>query len=347
MFLALAWATLGAVGLAEAAGPKVIRLPVAFAVQNTNASTVECASDGSAYQVKGELIGPASKLGPLAPAGRLAATLYLHDVALGSAFWSFTAVPRYDYAAAMGRAGHVSVVIDRLGYGASGRPEGNQTCLGAAADVAHQVIGKLRSGDYDVEGGEPKRFDKVALGGNGVGALIANIESHSFSDIDALVGMSYTPNVTQQAFQDFYTAREVCLAGGVPARPGGPGAYAYFGQTVADFDDNAFHSAEPAVRRAAESLRAPDPCGDSDSIVGGLWRDFKLRPRVKVPVLLVCGRRDEVNPAFTCPLLKRNYVGSKDVSLLFIRNTGHALTLERTAPIMRRRVSAWLDAHGF
>ena len=247
----------------------------------------------------------------------------------------------------MARLGQVSVVVDRLGYGSSGQPQGNQTCLGAAADVAHQIIGELRAGRYVADGAKPERFDRVALAGHGMGALVANLEAQSFNDIDALVGMSYTPHVTQQAFQNFYASRIACLAGGEPAGPGGPGAYAYIAPTVADFDAAEFYSAEPAVRTAVAPLRTRDPCGEGDSIIGGLWKDFKSRARVKAPVLLVCGREDAVNPPFTCPYLKRRYVGSRDVSLAFIRNAGHALTLERPAPILRRRVSTWLDAHGF
>src|SRR4029453_3542073 len=113
----------------------VVKRPVTFEVSNVNRSILPCASDGAAYEVKGHLIGPASEVGPGATSARLAATLYLHDFSSGEFFWSFGAVPRYDYAAALARAGHVSVVVDRLGYGASGHPEGDQTCLGAQADV--------------------------------------------------------------------------------------------------------------------------------------------------------------------------------------------------------------------
>jgi pimeloyl-ACP methyl ester carboxylesterase len=274
-------------------------------------------------------------------------TLYLHDLAFGEFFWSFSAVPRYDYAAAMARGGHVSVVIDRLGYGSSGHPEGNRTCLGAQADIAHQIIGKLRSGDYAIEGGESPRFDRVALAGHSVGGLIANLEAISFDDNDGLVAMSYTPQVTMQAFEQFYAARVVCNAGGEQSFPGGPGGYAYIAQTGSEFAARAFHSAEPDVREAAAGLRSRDPCGDGASIIDGLVQDVKSLSRVKVPVLLVCGREDAVTPSFACPYLKRRYVGSSDVSLAFIRGAGHALPLERKAPSFRRRVSSWLSAHGF
>jgi pimeloyl-ACP methyl ester carboxylesterase len=159
--------------------------------------------------------------------------------------------------------------------------------------------------------------------------------------------MSYTPQVTRQAFEQFYTSRVVCNAGGEPSSAGTPGGYAYFGQTDAEFRARDFHSVEPAVSAVATRLHAPDPCGDSGSIVDALVQDLKSLSQVRVPVLVVCGREDAVTPDFACPVLKRRYVGSSDVSLFFIRNAGHALPLERTAPTFRQRVSSWLSAHGF
>ena len=118
-------------------------------------------------------------------------------------------------------------------------------------------------------------------------------------------------------------------------------------QTAAEFDASAFHSAEPAIVAAAARLRARDPCGDGGSIIDGLVQDLKGLSRVRVPVLIVCGREDAVTPDFACPYLKRRYGGSGEVSLSFVRNAGHALTLERSAPTFRRRVASWLSAHGF
>jgi pimeloyl-ACP methyl ester carboxylesterase len=334
-----------AAGPGSAAAEKVVKRPVTFEVVNVNRSLLRCASDGDLYEVKGHLIGPESKVDPGAGGKRAAATLYLHDFAFGEFFWSFGAVPRYDYAAALARAGHVSVVVDRLGYGASGHPEGDQTCLGAQADVAHQIVDELRSGEYAVEGGEPPRFGKVALAGHYVGALIANLEAFSFKDVDALVAMSYTPQVTVQAFENFYESRAVCDRGGEPTEAGATG-YTYISPTESDFDDSAFHSAAPAVVAAANRLRARDPCGDGASIIDALVLDLKSLSQVKVPVLLVCGREDAVIPSFACPYTKRRYSGSGDVSLFYVAKAGHALTLERSAPAFRRRVAAWLGRHG-
>jgi pimeloyl-ACP methyl ester carboxylesterase len=348
--LLVGWSSAGA-SVTTAASPrgtpKVLERPVTFLVKNVNRSILPCPSDEAAYEVRGHLIGPPSEVGPAASGGHRSVTLYLHGFSFGEFFWSFSAVPRYDYAAAMGRAGHASVVIDRLGYGSSGHPDGNQSCLGAQADIAHQIVGQLRSGDYVVDGGEPPRFDDVALAGHAAGALIANLEAISFDDVDGLVAMSYTPQVTRSAFEQFYASRVVCDAGGEPPTQGGAGAYAYLNQTTAGFEASAFHTAEPAVVAAAIRLRTPDPCGDGGSIIDGLVQDLKSLSRVNVPVLIVCGREDAVTPDFACPYLKRRYVGSSDVSLSFVRNGGHALTLERAAPAFRRRVATWLTGHGF
>jgi len=284
---------------------------------------------------------------PRVPRRRRAVTLYLHGFSFGEFFWRFAAVPRYDYATAMARRGHVSVVIDRLGYGRSGHPSGTRTCLGAQADVAHQIIGKLRSGDYSLGSGHFPPFDEVALGGHSAGALIATVEALSFNDADALVSMSYTPQVTLAAFGQFYASQAVCDAGGEPAVPGGVPGYAWFGQAPEEFLARTFHSASPAVTDAVTRLRTRDPCGDSRSIVDGLVLDLKSLSRVKVPVLVVCGTEDMTTPAFACPFLKQRYVGSRDVSLSFVPGAGHALPLERTAPLFRQRVSRWLTRHGF
>jgi pimeloyl-ACP methyl ester carboxylesterase len=331
----------GRSGHAHRSTPEVVRRAVTFPVRNVDRSALPCTSDGAAYEVKGHLVEPGTSRSPRS------VSLYLHGLGSGEFLWNLNAVPRYDYAAAMARAGQASVVVDRLGYGSSGLPEGNQTCLGADADVAHQIVGELRSGGYRVESGDAPHFDKVALAGHDIGGLIANLEAFSFDDIDGLAVFGHTPQVSRQTFEQFYVNRTVCEAGGEPQAPGGPGAYAYFGQTLDEFRGSVFHSIEPAVSDLATQLRGRDPCGETASIIDALVLELKSLSRVKVPVLLVCGREDATTPDYACPFFKRRYAGSRDVSLAFVRGAGHALPLERSAPVFRRRVARWLNAHGF
>src|SRR5688572_29160147 len=131
-------------GTKAEAAEGVVELPVAFAVKNTNTTEVPCQSDGTDYTVKGHLVAPAAALD-----SPKAATLYLHAVTFGEYYWRFKGVPGYDYASNMAERGHVSVAIDRIGYGESGRPDGNSgTCFGSEADVAHQIVQSLRNGSY-------------------------------------------------------------------------------------------------------------------------------------------------------------------------------------------------------
>lgn len=322
---------------------RVMTKTVSFTVRNVNTSVLACPSDGAGYKVKGRLIAPVRTARRTRPR---AITLYLHEFSFGSFFWDYRATPRLNYAVAQARAGHASVVIDRLGYGRSDRPEGNQSCLGAQADVVHQIVGQLRTGAYESRGGSPQTFRKVALVGHSLGAQIATVEAYSFKDIDALISVSYSHQVSQRSFQQFYRAREVCLAGGEPAGPSGPGGYAYFGQTSAEFKGNMFHSAPASVASAVTRLRSRDPCGDSASLVPAIEQDQKSLADVEVPVLLVCGERDVVIPLFMCKNMKRWYRRAP-LSIASVRDAGHGLTFERTAPIFRRKVSRWLRSRGF
>src|SRR5687767_7148636 len=96
---------------APAAAAPVEATPMRFSVENVNRTALPCQADGKRYDVRGRLVAPAG-------AAKRSVTLYLHEFGFGAHFWSFPEA-RYDYAAALARAGHASVVIDRLGYGAS------------------------------------------------------------------------------------------------------------------------------------------------------------------------------------------------------------------------------------
>jgi pimeloyl-ACP methyl ester carboxylesterase len=139
----------------------------------------------------------------------------------------------------------------------------------------------------------------------------------------------------------------VCATGGQPSSDGGPGGYAYFGQTPADWQRDYFADAEPRIVTLATPLRHRDPCGDVGSFVQGMVVNHFYDGRIKVPVLLLYGLGDAL---FNQPLAgydqRRLFTGSRDVTLAFFPRAGHALLLQRTAPDVRARVSGWLDARG-
>ena len=315
---------------ASAPAAEVDVTPLRFSVENANRSELACPADGKRYDVRGWLTAPADHDGQ-------AVTLYLHEYSFGAHFWRF-GDERYDYAAALAREGHASVVVDRLGYGASPVPEGTATCLGAQADMASQIVKQLRARGYR----------RVALAGHSVGAAIAEVTYHSFGDVDALAlfGWAHT-GYTPASLRESFVQGGVCTRGGEPKREGAASGYAYYGQSPEDFKALAFHDPEPAILARMVALRGRDPCGDVATLTPAVAFDGARADEVKVPVLLVMGEEDKVFEPGTAEKQRDAYGGSEDVTLIEQPRASHALTLERSAPPMRTAVARWFARRGF
>jgi len=326
-------------------GPMVVDLPVSFRVLDINRSLLPCPASGGPATIAGRLVAPAAVLRHPRRAANV--TLYLHEFSFGKWFWDF-ADPAYDYAAIEARAGHVSVLIDRLGYGQSSHPNGYTTCLGADADEEHQIVTRLRAGSYQLQGAAARSFQRVVAAGHSGGAMDSEIEAYSFGDINGLIIFAQADqDPTSVGTQEGLSEGLECALGGQPSYPGGPGGYAYFGQTTADWERDYFHDAHPRVVAAAAALRYRDPCGDVGSFVQGLIIDHLYVPRITVPVLLLYGLDDALFAQPAAGEAERGlFSGSRDVSLTFFPGAGHALTLQRSAPAVRRRVGQWLNARG-
>lgn len=321
----------------------VVDLPVTFDVTNLNRSRLACQSDGKQYTVAGRLVAPRGRLGQPSRA----ATLYLHEFGWGRFFWQFPGGGD-DYAREMARAGHVSVVIDRLGYDASSHPPGLGSCLGAQADIAHQIVQQLRSGSYASQGSSPVGFERVALAGHSGGGAIAEIEAYSFGAIDGLVLFAYADQgFSARSLQEANEQGLACATGGEPAEPGQPGGYAYFAQTDDEWKSFMFTTAPDPVASAAAALRNRDPCGDTNSFTPAVSLNNVAVPEVDSPVLLLYGTGDAIYDQPAAGEGQRTlFSGSEDVTLEFFEGAGHALTLESQAPEVGRVVAGWLGRHG-
>lgn len=327
---------------AEAQTPvDIASVPVSFSVKNVNGSGSSCRSDGESYVLRGELVGPRAVLLGGAPA---TATLYLHEYGFDD-FWHFRTVAGVDYATEMARAGHVSVAIDRLGYDDSPRPDGNAICIGAHADMAHQVVSQLRSGTYLPEGIAPRAFQQIVLAGHSVGGAIAELEAYSFRDIAALMLFGHTDgDYSPASLQTGVRQGGACREGG----DGGPAPnYAFFGATPEDSRALAYRDADPAVVEAQLAARHRDPCGDVSSLIPALATNRSRVAEIGVPVLLLYGQDDATLAPGAGERQARLYTGSGDVSSAFFENAGHALVLERVAPQVRATVSRFLTERGF
>jgi pimeloyl-ACP methyl ester carboxylesterase len=307
-FLAFAASPAGA-----AAGQSVVDLPVSFAVHNTNTSLDPCYSDGADYTVKGHISAPQ---GSLATGHGDVITVYLYGYEGGEWNWHLRSVAGYDHAAEMAKLGHVSLTIDEVGYGASGRPQdGNLTCQGAEADVTHQIVQMLRHGTYTLGSGRGVDFKTIVLAGHDVGAQVADIEAYSYSDIDGLVDVTFA----EQGFTPWIIERSAVAANDWCTTS--PTGYVHY-VSAEEWRTLLFYDADPRVVNATEALRNANPCGIVRSTPPAVASEKGLDSQIKVPVLVVFG----------------------DKTTVFIPNAGHFVMFEKTAWRLRSAVSDWLES---
>jgi len=313
---------------------------VSFTVRNVNRSKFACASDGKTYTVRGHLVGPSGALS----GSPSAVTLYLHGLGFAEYLWQFTDVPGYDYATDQARAGQTSLIVDRLGYGASDKPAGNAICAGSRADIAHQVVLALKSGDYRVSGQQAPSFRRVALAGQSYGGQIAELEAYSFGDIDALAVVSYTDQGSSAlaASSSAFSAR-ACAAGGQPVAPGGPGGYAPYGNP-AGAKAAVLNDATPVVAAATLPKLTLNPCGDMVPFAKVSSFDLAHLGAITVPVLEIVGGGDQLFPASAGRRQAGLFTGSSAVELVTVPGAGHAITLQRRHDAFTGGMRTWLES---
>ena len=331
----------------EAAAGAVLELPVAFTVTNTNSSGMPCPSDGAEYKVRGQLVAPRSAL---EGAGQRAVTVYLHGFNVGGFMWRPPGAPQLDHAAALARLGHASLVVDRLGYDTSGHPHGAQMCFGSQADVVHQLVGKLRRGDYVVSGRRPATFSKVVLAGHDSGAAIADIEAYSYRDIDGLVHLSWADQgFTQTAITGFAELLPTCARGGdaaeqgPPARDdpaGGPRGYVLFLNDAKIRSEQ--RNTEPRVVDRLSRLWNRNPCGEYALVPEAVRINMQRLPEIRVPVLYGYGEHEFLWTQEGLAEQARHYRNSRDLTTVVSRNAGHFPMFSRVASALHSTVAEWL-----
>ncbi|OLT27179.1 hypothetical protein BJF83_19015 [Nocardiopsis sp. CNR-923] len=332
-------------------GGDVIQLPVTFEVDNVNRSAVQCNTDGGTYEVAGHLTAPADAF-----RGRprdLTVTMYQHGIAGGEWYWNMD-LEGYNHVEEMAERGHVSVSVDRIGYDASGVPNGYDTCIGAQADITNQIVEQLREGDYELDrsadrGAIPGRrtpeFDKVVLAGQSNGGLIVNIAAISFGNVDGLSvhgwgDLGFTP----EADERFIAATGGCLQRMSPAvedpRPELPEGYNYYDNGTEEFLTGNFADATPEMLEAVTPLQNAHPCNDMSTITSAIYVDLMRMDEIDVPVHVVFGEEDA--RIRDVQLQADLYSGSPDVRTLMVPDAGHYMGLERNAETVFEDMDAWL-----
>jgi pimeloyl-ACP methyl ester carboxylesterase len=327
-------------GAARASAQSSVEIPVSFQVKNTNSSQSPCTSgvpDGATYTIRGHISGPQAALA----SGRAdLVTVYLFGYEAGEWNWDLKGVPGYDYAAEVAKMGQVSLTLDELGYGASGHPaDGNETCQGAEADTIHQIIQKLRKGEYTLPDSPTIKFSKVVLAGHDVGGEVAEIEAYSYFDIDGLMLVTFA----EQGFTPYIIERSTIAAFGTCAESAS--GYAHF-ISDQEFRTLLFYNADPQVIEAADAQRNPNPCGVIRTNPPAILLNNRGHvAQIEVPVLIVFGNNDTL--VWTRQGEEEeedNFTGSPDKRTVFTPEAGHFPMFARTAARFDETMSAWLTS---
>jgi pimeloyl-ACP methyl ester carboxylesterase len=142
-------------------------------------------------------------------------------------YWDFPHAPQiYNFRRAMNAAGYATLVVDRLGTGASSRPASTGVTATGDAQALHEIIGALRTG---LAGARP--FGKVVTGGHSLSSGVAVLEATTHHDVDGvlLTGYSHDLNIAgalgiigtyQPAEQDAAFAGGGYDSGYLTTRPG-------------------------------------------------------------------------------------------------------------------------------
>jgi pimeloyl-ACP methyl ester carboxylesterase len=301
-----------------AGAPDVVSQAVRYDVRNINRTAVPCGADRATYSLSGRLVGPAD-------GSPERVNVLVHDITAGNWFWHLREHPAYDYASQLALRGETSLVLDRLGYDRSPLADGRRTCLGAQADMLHQVVTQLRR----------QGVEQVVLHGHSVGAAIAELEAATFRDVDGLVLMSWSDSgATPRAVGEALLQHQSCLLGGRD--------YAPYGRTDRDFRELLFVTAADEVVRTATRLRNEDPCGDALSLAQLVIANNALTRLIDVPVLLVFAGKDALNRPDARILQPLAYGLGARVTTRTVPGAGSALPLETSAPVTREHVLRWL-----
>ena len=331
--------------LKASAGSGIVQRAVSFTVKNVNGTGIACQADGATYTVRGHITGTAQSL-----ADPQTVTLLEHGLSYGE-FFGNSDIPGYNFADDQAQAGHVTVTVDRLGYGSSDKPVGENICFGSRADIAHQEVLQLKAGSYTTTGANSAKFAKVVLAGHSVGAIIAQTEAYTFGDIDGLMVLSYSDtDVGLGATAALAIATQQCQAGGMRQHgDSGPTGYVWFGaDTPEKFIEAHFYTpgADPGVVAQVAAMRSEDPCGDILSYKKAVAADLANIGKITVPTLVLTGGKDAIYPV---PADKQAALLTDvhDITAVTIPDTGHALTFHYSQDQFQAKVSTWLVGHGF
>ncbi|MBF6329337.1 alpha/beta hydrolase [Nocardia transvalensis] len=294
------------------------------------------------------------------PQGQLASTLCLPDeptdtvmvLMAGSnyngLYWDFPYQPEtYNFRRAMNAAGYATLVVDRLGNGASTHPPALTLTATATASALHDIVGSLRRG---LAGAQP--FGKVITVGHSLTSGTSVIEASTHHDVDGVVltGYSHVLNVPEvlgvistyhRAVDDPVFAGRGYDPGYLTTRPG-TRMHDFYAPATADPEVVAFDEQNKEVFSLTEY-----PDGLLSTLPG-------MSSLITAPVLIVNGSLDRLScgpgyavcrDAATLHAAEAPYFGpAAQLRTFVLPGSGHSVNLARNTGEYQAAVIDWANA---
>jgi pimeloyl-ACP methyl ester carboxylesterase len=269
--------------------------------------------------------------------------ILVHGANSDHRYWDFPFEPdSYSFAKWAHARGFATLMIDRIGSGASSLPPGAENTIDAQAEVLHRIVEKARVGSDGIPA-----FSRVISIGASFGSVVCGAESARYGDVDAVVLSAYMPvdgtgPLSEEILRSLFepaVRRRPQLAGLVdedyllPREDLGPD-WLY-----------RLDSADRAIIAANESISGTMTLGELSGVseAGPFIRSSSAPTLVLVgqfdPLLFDSGIEEDCysSSAHTAELSPPNF------EYRVVPDTGHGLALHRTAQHSFQMIGDWLD----
>jgi len=250
-----------------------------------------------------------------------------------------------NYVEFMLEAGYAVLALDRLGTGLSSRPPARQVNTDSHVEAIHQVIQDLRRG---TPGGHS--FANVVTVGHSYGSGIAIVEAACHHDVDGVVvtGMLHTTApLYEEVINFFHPASE----DPVIADPDLPELYATQRPGLRARMLEHAEGMDPELSAHNERIKSTATIGEGDSLPQTYLPAYSSA--VERPVLLVLGEFDALFSSHDVDFAadsgsvhgfeEKFYGPAAELEVHVLPQTGHSLTVHRTAQQGYQVVREWLD----
>ncbi|WP_245745985.1 alpha/beta hydrolase [Nocardia altamirensis] len=324
------------------------------------AAALLCVIPGVAQADPGPVAGECRSFSFPVPQGQLASTLCLPSAPTDTlmvlmsgsnyngTYWDFHYQPEtYNFRRAMNAAGFATLIVDRLGNGASTHPPSVTLTATATAQALHEIVQTARRG---IAGAQP--FGKVVTVGHSLTSGTSVIEATTHHDVDGvlLTGYSHALNISEtigvistyyQAANDPVFAGQNLDPGYLTSRPG---------TRMQDFHGEG--NVDPEVlaidERTKETFSLTEyPDGLTSTLPG-------MSSLITAPVLIVNGGRDRLScgtnysicrDSATLQAAEAPFFGpSAKLQAFVLPGSGHSVNLARNTVAYHRAVIDWMNS---